>query len=179
MVTDAVEPATGSNPSLVYLDSNFYLDYLQGDRPGHAAAEAVVEAWKSGQVELATSSLTLTEVLYVKIDDVSARVMIPREREADIIDLFRPYGARRFRLIELDRVIAEAARQVVWDHGIHPKDAIHVASALRGRVPVMFTRDGKLLRTSGKVGGNPLLTIVPPAWNVQTTLGLDADAPLS
>lgn len=171
-------PATGRNPDLVYLDSNFYFDYLISNRAGHQLAVDVINAWKAGAVELATSALTLTEVLYVKLDVPNERRKIDRSREPDIIDLFAEYGPRRLRLIETDRRVGEDARRVFYDCAIDPKDAIHVASAIRGRCPVMFSRDHKLLRASGKVGGTPTLVIKKPSWTVQTSLGLDESSPL-
>ena len=159
------------NPESVYLDSNFYLDYLQGDRPYHDALKAVLDAWQIGEVQVATSALTLTEVLYVKRPNVEERVVMNRSREGDIIDLFRQYGSRHFRLIELDRTIGEAARELFWEKGIQPKDAVHIASALRARIPVLFTSDGQLVSLSEQVGGQPLLRIERPHWVIQT--GLD------
>lgn len=173
MATEHDELDVGENPALIYLDSNFYFDYLITNRREHAVAKRVVDAWKAGEVEIATSALTIAEVLYVKIDDGSARMMIDRSREPDILDLFQQYGARRFKLVELDRRTAESARQIVWDHGIHPKDAIHVASALKARCPAMFTRDKKLRNASGKLGGQPKLQITVPVWMVQTSLEID------
>lgn len=165
--------APEQNPALVYLDSNFYFDYLIPNRAGHDTAQAIMDAWMAGTVEVATSALTLTEVLYVKLDDVSERVKFDRSRENDIIDLFRQHGQRRLRLIELDRTTAELARGVYWDHpAMDTKDAVHVASAVKGRCPVMFTRDAELLKISGIVGGNPPLIIEPPHWTIQTTLDL-------
>ena len=161
---------TAQDPRLVYLDSNVYLDYLKGDGPHQDALKAVFDAWRVGAVEIATSALTLTEVLYVKLDDAEPRVTFDRTRESDIIDLFRQYDVRKFRLIELERTIAEGAREVVWDRGVHPKDAVHIASALRAHVTTLFTTDSKLLGLSGQVGGQPLLKIERPHWAVQTSL---------
>jgi hypothetical protein len=54
------------------------------------------------------------------------------------------------------------ARGLVWDHGIAPKDAIHVATALDARLVLMNTFDGGLLGHSEKIG-SPRLTIERPA----------------
>jgi predicted nucleic acid-binding protein len=61
----------------------------------------------------------------------------------------------------LTRRLAEAAREMVWDYGIAPKDAIHVATALSLRVSVLNTFDAGLIRKSGLVG-NPALPISKP-----------------
>jgi len=59
------------------------------------------------------------------------------------------------------RSIAEAAQDVVWNHDIKPKDAIHVATALDAKIAVLETFDENLLTKSGTVG-NPSLTIRKP-----------------
>ena len=62
----------------------------------------------------------------------------------------------------LTRRIAEAARDLVWDHGVHPKDSVHVASALAAKVSVPNTFDNPLIGRSGSIG-NPPLIIEEPA----------------
>lgn len=159
-----------SNPSVAYLDSCFYLDYLKGDTPYHGALAAIIDAWKAGELEVVTSALTISEVLWVKCDDDGARMMIDRTREPEILDLFAPYAPRKLILVELDRAIGEASRQLVWDKNIKPKDAIHVASALAGNAEVLFTFDKPLSRHSGTLGGTPTLRLLPPAWVMRPAL---------
>ena len=69
------DPTDARNPALVYLDSNFYFDYLIENRQRHLVAVEVIEAWKRGEVEIATSALTLTEVLFVRLDGGSLQVL--------------------------------------------------------------------------------------------------------
>jgi predicted nucleic acid-binding protein len=61
---------------------------------------------------------------------------------------------------ELDRATAEAAREVVWNNGVKPKDAVHVATALlvHHQTPLdqLDTYDGDLLALSETVGLPPL-----------------------
>ena len=65
---------------------------------------------------------------------------------------------------ELDRFIAEDARALVWNHNVKPKDAVHVATALKRDVPIeqLDTFDGPLIRLSGKLG-DPSLIIGKPS----------------
>jgi predicted nucleic acid-binding protein len=61
--------------------------------------------------------------------------------------------------------VSESAQELVWQHGIRPKDAIHVATALDAKALALETFDEQLLKKSGSVG-NPGLIIrkpVPPA----------------
>ena len=170
MASEQEGPPPAANPTFAYLDSTFYFDRLITHRPYHASAREITKAWDAGDVEVATSTLTLTEVLYVPLIDADAREKFDRACEPDILDLFRQYSKRRFRLVEVDRTIAEAARELVWSCNTRPKDSIHIASALRIHAPVMFTGDRDLIGLSGKVGGTPTLRIELPSWIVQKYL---------
>jgi predicted nucleic acid-binding protein len=64
-------------------------------------------------------------------------------------------------LAQLDRSTAELAQEVVWEHGVRPKDAVHVATALKSQVEQLDTFDRALQRKSGEVG-TPPLKIGPP-----------------
>lgn len=170
----ATEPAPNSsglpgetNPEFVYLDSNFYLDYLIGDRPYSDALDSIVGAWRSGELRVATSALTLTEVLYLRRVDGGPRRRLAPQDEPRVIDLFQPVPPREFVLVEVTRSIAERARELVWDLSIEPKDAIHVASALLVRAPALFTSDEGLL--GKQVGGDPPLRLERPHWTTQTS----------
>jgi len=132
--------------------------------------QAVIDDWKVSKVTLVTSALTITEVLYVKLDQVDARVQIDRSQEEQLRALFLPRPNQYLTIVELDRWLAISARELVWDYNIKPKDAIHVASALHARVPVLHTTDKRLTRHSGKLGGDPVLRIETPSWVRQMTL---------
>lgn len=111
---------------------------------------------------MAASALAIAEVLYLRRDDGSPRRRLPPEAEPRVADLFSPAPPRRFVLVEVSRAVAERSRELVWDLGVEPKDAIHVASALLVRAPVMFTSDRRL---QGKeAGGEPPLRIEQPRW---------------
>ena len=111
---------------------------------------------------MATSALSIAEVLYLRRDDESPRRRLSAETEPRIADLFNPVPPRKFRLVEVSRAVAERSRELVWDLGIEPKDAIHVASALLVRAPVMFTSDRRL--QGQEAGGDPSLRIEQPHW---------------
>jgi len=163
--------ASETNPEVLYWDSCTYLDYLKGDEhPLHAQMQMVIEGWREGKVTLVTSALTITEVLWVKCSEDQARSMIDRSWEPKIVALFDPPHTQPLKIVELNRVVARAARELVWDHGIKPKDAVHVASALAGHCHMLHTNDTKLHKFSGKLGGTPKLRIEPPSWIRQMTL---------
>lgn len=137
---------------------------------------ALMQDWQEGKVPLITSALTIAEVLWVKCDDAVAQSMIPKAREKDIRDLFNPEPPAQLQVVELSRLTAESARDLVWRHGVRPKDAVHVASALEAKCEVFQTNDKRLWKFSEKVGGDPVLRIEEPNWQRQEAMSQILDA---
>jgi predicted nucleic acid-binding protein len=154
-----------SNPDRIYWDSCAYIDYLEGSHRLAEPMELIMEDWGKGLVTIVTSALTIAEVLYVRCSDQPRRA--DRSREKDIEALFNPPTGPRLLLVELSRLTALKARDLVWNTGIYPKDAIHIASALEAHCEVMHTTDGPLRSKSGLVGGSPALRIEEPSWTRQ------------
>lgn len=177
VVRAPLEPSD-TNPEFVYLDSNIYLDYLVGDKPWQEALSSIIEAWHLGEVRVATSALTIAEVLHLRRADGEPRRRLAPEEEPRVTDLFRPVAPRQFVLVEVTRAVAERARELVWDFGIEPKDAIHVASALGAGAPALFTSDSRLVERGAN--GPADLRIERPRWTTQTSLQWsDADGDTS
>ena len=146
-----------------YWDSNCFLAWLQDEEERAGKCQNVLALAERGDVEIVTSVLTITEVLRLRPKDA-----LPSERRTSVEALFnRP----SIRTMMLTRRLAESARDVVWDHKIHPKDSIHVASALAAKVAVLNTFDRRLIRKSGKIGA-PTLIIEEPTV-IQAELDLE------
>ena len=155
----------------LYWDSCTYLDFLKGDHPLHDNMLAVLKDWQDGKITLVTSALTIVEVLWVKCDDNKAKSMLPRTREKEIRGLFEPQPPAELILVELSRLTGEHARDLVWRHGVKPKDAVHIASALEARCEMLHTNDRGLQNFSEKLGGDPVLKIAEPTWERQEAMG--------
>ena len=141
----------------VYWDSDCFLGHLQGEEGKVDSCQQVLQAAKDGGLLIVTSALTLAEVLAVKNKE-----KIPKEIKDSVINFFaNDYISVR----NLDRKIAEIAREIVWDNGILPKDACHIATALFLRLGRFHTFDAKLIAKTGQVG-NPKIIIEKP--NVAT-----------
>ena len=146
-----------------YWDSNCFLAWLQEEAGRVDKCGAVLSLAERGKVEIITSVFTLTEVLRLR-----PRNALPAERRLSVEILFnRP----SIRTIMLTRRLAETARDLAWDQGIAPKDAVHVASALAARVDVLNTFDDPLIRKSGQIGNPPLLIEEPSV--IQSELNLE------
>jgi predicted nucleic acid-binding protein len=137
-----------------YWDSGCFLAILNRE-PGRVdTCAAILKAAERRDLEIVTSAFTITEVLYPK----NGEKLAPEKRHT-VRQFFRRRG---IVLVNCDREVAEAAQDYVWDFNVRPKDAIHVASAIRWNVPVIETYDGGLLKLSEKVAGDPILIIRKP-----------------
>ncbi len=145
-----------------YWDSGCFLGWLQEEPEKFRQCGEVLQLAELGRVEIVTSALTLAEVLMLRPRDA-----LPRHRRARVEGLF---AREHIHTMAVTRRIGEAARDLVWDKGIRPKDAIHVASALAAGAPVLNTFDERLIGKSGQVGGAPL--IIEPPTVAQPGLGL-------
>jgi hypothetical protein len=134
-----------------YWDSVAFIGWLAEEPDKVGICKPVIEAAEAGNVVLVTSAITLTEVIKLK-----GQQKLPAAQAKQIEAFFR----NRWIVVRaLDRFIAEDARQLVWDKNLSPKDAIHVATALRQDVTIdqFDTFDGHLIKLSGTVGDPPLV----------------------
>jgi predicted nucleic acid-binding protein len=133
---------------IVYWDSDVFLGYIQ-EEPGKVElCDGTMQRAIAGELVIVTSTLTIAEVLWLRGG--------PR-LSADRADLVRKIFRRScFRLRNVTRAIAENSQDLVWGHDIRPKDAVHVATALDAKAPILETFDAGLLRKSGLVGLPPL-----------------------
>lgn len=127
------------NKKVVYWDSNIFLMLFNEDGSSNEwqDCKAVwVDAQKGGTF-IATSTLTIAEVIYAK--------GTPK------MDLSkRPFMTNFFRqecisLKSLTRDVAEIARDIVWDLNIKAKDAVHVATCAFCKIGEMHSFDKDLL----------------------------------
>ena len=117
------------NPDRIYWDSCVYLNFLRGGHPNADAMHAILRAWEAGEVILATSALTIAEVLHVRCEGLPAS-WIDKSKQGEILRLFTAREKGELVLVELTRPLAESARDLCWHHRVPPKDAVHIASAL-------------------------------------------------
>lgn len=124
---------------LVYWDSNAFLGLINKDtEPGHCAAcEDVWVAAERGLILIVTSVFAVAEVIYMK----GTPKLDPSKRGL-VSNFFR---AGHIVQKPVTRMIAEIARDIVWDLNIKPKDAIHVATAGYYKIGTFHTFDRGLL----------------------------------
>jgi predicted nucleic acid-binding protein len=138
---------------LIYWDSDAFLGWLQDEAGKVELCEGTLARAKAGEVLIITSSLTIAEVLWMRRAPKVSR---------DKADALRRFFRRSYiRVRNVTRAVAESAQDLVWDHSIKPKDAIHVATALDAKAPILETFDDGLIGKSGTVG-DPSLIIRKP-----------------
>ena len=131
-----------------YWDSACFLAWLQDEAGRVEKCGDVLVLAERGEIEIVTSVFTLTEVLRLRPKEA-----LPSERRTAVEGLFnRP----SIRTMMLTRPLAEAARDLVWAHGVAPRDSVHVASALAAKVDVLNTFDESLIGKNGLIGTPPL-----------------------
>lgn len=131
------------------------------------ACNYIIEQATRGQIEIATSALSLAEVC--KIDEVKA------QGEDVLSDFFRN---DYILVVNVDRYVGSLARKLLQSGypGLKPPDSIHLATALIADVTELHTYDKKLLNLNGKLqkpAGGVLKICKPPAppANLFTALG--------
>jgi predicted nucleic acid-binding protein len=158
-----------ANPKRPYWDAVVFLDLGGNYNPPEdadyiARLKAMWSESEKGLFQIVTSALTIAEVLWLRNQ--------PRPSPAAEKLIRSFFESPNVLLVDVTRVVAEAARDLVWQ-GLRPKDAIHVASALDARCDVLYTRDGPMCGRNGQVGGSPALRIESPSsytFAQQTTI---------
>lgn len=146
-----------------YWDSDCFLGWLQDEADKIEGCQQVLSAADDGKILIVTSALTIAEVLVLR-----GRPKIPATERTKVEAFFRQeYVVVR----NITRRIAEAARTYVWEYGVDPKDALHVATAIDAGLTLLNTFDKGLIKKSAKIG-NPLLQITAPSW-IEPKLPMD------
>jgi predicted nucleic acid-binding protein len=154
---------------LIYWDSATFLAYFQQEAGRVDLCQGTLERAEAGEIALITSTLTIAECLWLK----GQKVPIPRNRAQIVRQFFRKSF---IRMRNVTRKTSELAQDMVWDHGVRPKDAIHIATAIEAKVAIIETFDDPFIGKSGLVGC-PTLIIRKPVAPPQPRLDLQYQPP--
>ncbi len=146
-----------------YWDSDCFLGWLQAEKDKEAACREVLQPAEEGNVLIVTSALTIAEVLALK---GAAKISGDKRQQVEVF-----FKSEYIAVINVTRRIAESARELVWDNGVRPKDALHIATAIDAKLGLFNTFDQQLHGKSGQLG-DPRLIIEVPSYN-QPKLDLD------
>jgi predicted nucleic acid-binding protein len=141
-------------PEKRYWDSSVIIAYLNEERGRADVCQSILDEAEHGKILIYTSALTITEVLKYR-----GAKPISKDKKDKVSGFFQN---DYIRIVQVTRWIAFDAQDLVWDKDIPPKDALHVASALKSRVDLMETYDDDHLIKKSKTVGNPPLEIREP-----------------
>jgi len=140
------------------------IDYLQGT-PRAKPCDDIIKQCERRELEILVSVLAVAEVAQTTKGDPDPALTI------------REFFSRHYVIpVNVDLLVAEEAQRLVREHGLKGADAIHLATAIVHRVPILETFDDKLIGVDGKEG-NPAVTIRHPFYEggQQVALGLPLD----
>ena len=136
-----------------YWDACVFLAWLKEEQDKLAQCQAALREAEEGKLVIVTGTLTLAETLYL----VKGEMPVSPETRHKVRGFFEN---DYILMAELDRATAELAQDVVWDHDVRHKDAIHVATAAMHRerlgIQQLDTFDGPLASLSGKINNLPI-----------------------
>ena len=128
---------------IIYWDSDCFLGYFNREADKINKCTGTVDKAKSGDLKIAVSTITLTEVIKLK-----GKPKLKQEQE----ELIRKFFENDFIVMfNLNRWTAELARHLIWEYSnLDPKDSIHVATALFNNIPILNTFDEELKKLNEK-----------------------------
>jgi predicted nucleic acid-binding protein len=138
---------------LIYWDSDTFLSLFQEEEGKFEYCRGTFERAKNGELVIVTSTLTLAEVLWMR--------NAPKITEDKALILRRFFRHSYIRLHAVTRSVAELAQELVWDHSVKPKDAIHLATAFDRKITILETFDKNLLTKSITVDTHTLVIRKP------------------
>lgn len=136
-----------------YWDSDVCIAWLAGERERVQLCRPIIDEAKAGRLLIATSAITITEVIKLK-----SKTQLPSEKWKVAENFFRQEWVS---VRNLDGYVAERARELIWQHNLSQKDAVHVATAVRWKLSRMDTFDEGLIKHTGKFGDPPLVIREP------------------
>jgi predicted nucleic acid-binding protein len=129
------------------------LGWLLAEPDKEEQCRRVLDAAEQGRLIIVSSALTIAEVLAIR-----GRPRVGDDKRALVESFFR----NEYIVIRnLTRHVAELARSMVWDHGVAPKDAVHVAMAVDADLTLFNTFDRDLCKLTNRLGSPPLVIELP------------------
>ena len=116
----------------------------------------IIQQAEAGILEIAVSEMAKAETAYLEgLSDAQSELLI------------REFFSREYIIpISIDDPVSAIARDLVRKYRslkLRPPDAIHLATAILWRIPVLETTDPDLLRLN-QMEGNPPITVRKPLY---------------
>jgi predicted nucleic acid-binding protein len=136
-----------------YLDTSAYLAAINGEKDRAQVVLQILEAADQKKIEIVASTFVAAEVIKIKGEDA----YLTPDKETEIDEVLK---SERILWVELDLTLALEARKLARAHGLKPGDAIHLASAIRGKADVLLRYNGRF-NSKTEIAG---LELCDPFW---------------
>ena len=138
-------------------DSSVVIGYLAGDAGLEPHCSQIIGQAEAGGLEIVVSEMAKVETAYLKeLPDAESALLI------------REFFSREYIIpVSLDDPVSAIAQDLVRKYRtppiLRPPDAVHLATAILWRIPILETTDSDLLRLDQREG-DPLITIRRPLY---------------
>lgn len=143
-----------------YWDSTCFLSILNGEEEA-AACEGILAAARAGETTIVVSPLPQIEVIRRK----GSPTPVPQEQRETIRQWFEN---DYLRCQDIDREVSATAQGYCWDLNVRPRDAIHIAVAVRTHCDLLETLNPNLLKWDGKIPDSTIRIQRPGQTPVRT-----------
>ena len=138
---------------LCYWDACVFLSMIEGDADRIPVINAILHEAEKGEVEIYTSTLSITEVAFAKAEKDNKS--LDPDVEAKIDKLWQPSSPFKlcdvFDTITIDAKLLIRQSLVSGGRSLKPADAIHIATARHLSVNAIHTYDDTMLRAASLV----------------------------
>ena len=141
-------------------DSCVVIGYLAGDQRIYPVCCQIIRQAEQGEIEILVSQLAKSECAFIKGET--------DERSEQLIREF--FGRDYIVSVNIDDAISSISRRLIRtyreDPRIKPLDAIHLATAIQWKIPILETIDGPFARFD-QLEGNPTVSVRWPQYDGQ------------
>lgn len=155
--------STSVGPTRPYLDSSVYIAAIKG--PGsEPAGRAELARHLLTEAERGTYRVTASTWVAVEVYKVKGT---PPQSDVDLVEIDKYLQQPFFDWYEVDLLMAFEARRIARQYGLHPGDAVHLATAIRAGCDELLRWD-----KNWPAGNYEGVEVRDPYWFGQTTLAI-------
>ncbi|KKM22227.1 hypothetical protein LCGC14_1627470 [marine sediment metagenome] len=127
----------------ITIDTNIFINVKEAEEPFFEYSSKILDAIEDGQLTGVISIITIAELCvgYYNINK-------PNEKNEYLSNL---YSQDNYKIVNLDRVLADQSAKIRSDTSLRLPDSIIVATSLYERVSFLISNDGKFNRVKNLI----------------------------